>query len=123
MMMASRILLVGAVGLLSGCATIPVAPSMMALPGSGKSLDQFHTEDTFCRQWAAQRDQETAQGTPAGQLDGSAVRQQWYDMAYLQCMYAKGNLIPGVLSGTPPPLPTAPPPPTAGASPPPAQAP
>jgi hypothetical protein len=101
----------------------------MALPGAGKPLEQFHAEDIVCRQWADQRTQETAQSAPPGQLSQSGVRQQWYDMAYLQCMYAKGNQIPGVLTGTPPPPPppAAPAPsspsPPAGAEPPPVQAP
>ncbi len=101
------------VGLLSGCATVPVGPSVMALPGSGKSLEQFHADDAACRQWATQQDQATA--AAAAQSYGSGMRQRWYDMAYLQCMYAKGNQIPGVVVGSPPP-PGAPGPP---ASPPP----
>lgn len=126
-MTASRVFLVASISLLSACATMPVAPSVMALPGAGKPLAQFHAEDTDCRQWAAQRAQETAQGAPPGQLSQSGVWQQWYDMAYLQCMYAKGNRIPGVLTGTPPPPPNVPAPPSpsppAGAEPPPAPAP
>ena len=126
-MTASRVFLAASISLLSACATMPVAPSVMALPGAGKSLAQFHAEDIDCRQWAAQRAQETAQGAPPGQLSQSGVWQQWYDMAYLQCMYAKGNRIPGVLTGTPPPPPNVPAPPSpsppAGAEPPPAPAP
>ena len=111
---AWRFLLLAALTVLGGCASIPVAPNVMALPGSEKTLDQFNADDVFCRQWAAKSAQETAQGASAGQYYGSDVRQQWYDMAYLQCMYAKGNRIPGVLSGSPPP---PPPPPTAPAPP------
>ncbi len=125
-MTASRVRLLVTVSLLSGCATIPAAPSVMALPGPGKTLEQFHAEDTLCRQWAAQRAQETAKGASAGQRYGWAV-QQWYDMAYQQCMYAKGNRIPAAMSGPlppPPPAPAPPGPPPAGAQPtPPAQAP
>jgi uncharacterized protein YcfJ len=40
---------------------------------------------------------------------GSAVQRR-YDIAYEQCMYAKGNIIPGVVS-TPPHASPAPPPP------------
>ena len=120
MVTASRVLLLVGVSLLSGCTTIPTAPSVMALPGPAKNLDQFHADDTFCRQWAAQQDEATAKGAPAGQSYGSALRQQWYDMAYLQCMYAKGNQIPGVTSASPPPpppgapAPLGPPPPAPG---------
>ena len=122
MMTASRVVLLVSISLLSGCATMPAAPSVLALPGSGTSLEQFAAEDTACRQWAAQRAQETAQGVPAGQYYDASLPQSWYDMAYLQCMYAKGNRIPGVQTGSPPP-PAAPAPPSpappAGAGPPP----
>jgi hypothetical protein len=124
---ASRVLLLVLVSILSGCTTLPTSPSVMALPGFEKPLEQFHAEDIFCRQWATQRAQETAQSASAGQLYNSGARQQWYDMAYLQCMYAKGNRIPGIPSGLPPPPATTPPPPSpsppAGVTPPPAQTP
>jgi hypothetical protein len=103
--------------LLSGCATVPVAPSVMALPGPGKSLEQFHADDTACRQWASQQEQATA--AAASQSYGSGMRQRWYDIAYMQCMYAKGNQIPGYTTSAPPP-PSAPAPP---GPPPPVQAP
>lgn len=38
--------------LLSACATIPSGPSIMALPGSGKSFDQFRDDDIYCKQYA-----------------------------------------------------------------------
>jgi hypothetical protein len=124
---AARVLLLVLGSLLSGCTTMPTTPSVMALPGFEKSLEQFRAEDTFCRQWAAQRAQETAQSVSGDQFYGSGARQQWYDMAYLQCMYAKGNRIPGIPTGPPPPPPTTPPPPSssppAGVAPPPAQTP
>jgi hypothetical protein len=41
-----------AVLLLAGCVTVPEGPSMMALPGSGKSFDQFRADDLECRQYA-----------------------------------------------------------------------
>ena len=37
---------------LAGCASIPTGPSMMALPGSGRSFDQFRYDDYACRQFA-----------------------------------------------------------------------
>jgi len=112
---ASRVLLLVTVSLLGACTTVPVAPSVMALPGPGKSLEQFHADDTGCRQWAAQQDQATT--ATAAQTYGTGLRQRWYDIAYLQCMYAKGNQIPGVAPGAPPPpsgapVTPGPPPPT-----------
>jgi outer membrane lipoprotein SlyB len=38
--------------LLGACTTIPVGPSVMALPGSNKSFDQFRADDADCRQYA-----------------------------------------------------------------------
>jgi len=55
----------------------------------------------------------------------AATSQSRYDMAYVQCMYAKGNQVPGVAtapvarSTPPPPPPGLPPPPPPGVVPPP----
>jgi hypothetical protein len=40
------------VSLLAACASIPSGPSMMALPGSGKTFDQFREDDYYCKQYA-----------------------------------------------------------------------
>ena len=131
-----------AVGL-SGCATIPTGPTVMVLPGRGRTLEQFQGDDLFCRQWAVQQIGTTpaaaseqtmpasapggtlvgagpgpatgvtagnpatgaAVGAESGLVGGTAVgldasraevgSVQWrYDIAYEQCMYAKGNQIP-----------------------------
>ena len=44
----------GAVLLLTACVTVPEGPSVMVLPGSGKSFDQFQLDDYSCRQYAKQ---------------------------------------------------------------------
>lgn len=147
---------------LAGCVAMPVGPTVMALPGSGKSFNQFQVDDAVCRQWAGQRigvppqvvaNQNTATGAVAGTAIGAGLgaalgavsgnagagaavgavggllvgssagassgqaygwdAQRRYDIAYQQCMYAKGNQIPGVESRyrrsyrsvTPPPPP------------------
>jgi len=36
----------------SGCATIPNGPSVMVLPGTGKTFDEFQLDDASCRQYA-----------------------------------------------------------------------
>jgi hypothetical protein len=159
---------------LGACATIPTGPSVMVLPGGGKSFEQFQTDDVVCRQWAYQQTGTTpgqaasesgiasavvgtvlgaaagaaigaAAGNPAmgaaagagtGLLFGSAAgvsgaqysgyqAQQRYDIAFQQCMYAKGNQIPGVARGAyrsgapavPPPPPPPPPPPASSSMP------
>lgn len=159
--------------LLGACATVPVGPSVMVLPGTGKPFEQFQADDASCRQWAFQQigmapsDAAatsavggatlgtvlgaglgaaigaaagnpgigaavgagsgllfgTAAGANAGQYSGFAVQQR-YDIAYQQCMYAKGNQIPGAAQSprrvqAPPPPPPPPPPPVNPAPPPP----
>ncbi|PXW22563.1 YMGG-like glycine zipper-containing protein [Paraburkholderia caballeronis] len=46
---------VAAAALLSACAVVPAGPSVMALPGTGKSFDQFRADDYSCRQFALQQ--------------------------------------------------------------------
>ncbi len=157
---------------LGACATVPTGPSVMVLPGGGKSFEQFQADDAVCRQWAYQQTGTTpgeaasgsgvasavvgtalgaaagaaigaaagspgigaAAGAGGGLLLGSAAGvsgaqysgyhvQRRYDIAYQQCMYAKGNQIPGEArtyrGGVPPP---PPPPPPASGSPPPGSA-
>ncbi len=156
--------LVAAIGL-SGCATIPIGPSVMVLPGHGKPFEQFQADDAVCRQWAGQQAGTTpgsastesvvssaaigtllgaglgaaigaASGNPGigaaigagsgalgGTLYGVGASQaaagtvQWrYDIAYEQCMYAKGNQIPATVRA-PQPRYSAPPPPPPPSSP------
>src|SRR2546427_6359400 len=129
---------------LGACATVPLGPSVMVLPGTGKSFDQFQADDAVCRQWASQQTGTTPQRAPGsstaksgalgtllgaglgaaigaatghpgagaragaagGLLAGTGVgasrgeaasyqAQRRYDNAFEQCMYAKGNHIPG----------------------------
>jgi hypothetical protein len=131
--------------ILSGCATIPEGPSVLVLPGPGKSFEQFQAEDAMCRQWATQQtgvtpqqaaNQETMKGAAIGTLLGAGLgaaigaaagdpglgaaigagggllggtllgadngeasaeaAQNQFDIAYQQCMYAKGHRIQGV---------------------------
>jgi hypothetical protein len=83
--------------LLTACAPVPAGPGVMVLPGSGISFEQFQADDATCRQFAGQR--------------AGGAGQQWeYDIAYQQCMYAKGHQIPGARPGSrggaaPPPPP------------------
>ncbi len=88
---------------LAGCATAPTSPSVMVLPAPGKPLDEFRAEDLVCRQWAQQQ--------------GDTQRR--FDVAYQQCMYAKGNQIPGRPSGRSAPPPASSSGPSAAPGPPP----
>ena len=103
---AMAVVLLGAVAVAVGCASKPAAPSVMVLPGTGKPIDQFWSDENACRQEAAAKQ-------PAWQGE--------YDMTFMQCMYGKGHRIPvrgGYTSGSaggppsvPPPPPGTPPPP------------
>jgi hypothetical protein len=42
-----------AAAVLAGCAVVPAGPSIMALPGTGKTFDQFRQDDFSCRQFAS----------------------------------------------------------------------
>jgi hypothetical protein len=155
-----------AVLMLAACTTLPTGPSVMVMPGTGKSFDQFRADDADCRQFAlSQVGGATANdaaidsgvksalvgtlvgaaagaaigghegagvGAGVGLLAGSAAGagasqasayglQQRYDNAYVQCMYAKGDRVPG--SGQPTPrharITNSPPPPPSGYPPPP----
>lgn len=41
--------------LLAGCASLPDGPSVMALPGTGKSFEHFQIDDAECRRYAQQQ--------------------------------------------------------------------
>lgn len=84
MMMVTRgvVAPVAAVLLLSACATIPTGPTVMVLPGNGKSFEQFQGDDVICRQWALQQTRTTTgsastdsavSGAAIGTLVGAAA--------------------------------------------------
>jgi hypothetical protein len=133
-----------------GCATVPQGPSVMVLPGPGKSFEQFQMEDAYCKQWASQQTGLTSQqavnkdtltgagvgtligaglgaaigatagdpgmgaaigagsgllggtllGASEGQASGAEVQNR-YNIAYQQCMYAKGNQVHGMVQSNP----------------------
>jgi len=45
-------LLVLSLLMVAGCTTMPTGPSVMVLPGSGMSFDQFRADDWTCRNYA-----------------------------------------------------------------------
>ena len=77
------------ISLLTACASTPSGPSLMALPGSDKSFDQFRNDDYQCRQLA--HEQVTKAGTSDNLNKGN---QQRYDSSYVQCMYARDHRVP-----------------------------
>jgi hypothetical protein len=104
----------------AACASMPSGPSVLVLPGSGKSMEQFQGDDVRCRQAAVQQMQATEGGDVPAQLR--------FDMGYMQCMYAAGHQVPvagrgpgsgGALPAGAPPVPAGTPPPPPGTPPPP----
>ena len=93
-------------GSLSACTVVPTGPSVLVLPAVGKSMDVFQAEEGECRSYGRQQ-----LGGASEQAASTRQLQVQYDRAYVQCMYAKGNVVPGVVvapgpSGAPPPLET-----------------
>jgi hypothetical protein len=104
------VLLLG-VGILSACTVIPTGPSVMVLPAVGKPMDVFQAEEVGCRSYARQQ-VGVAPEQQAGTASAMTLQTQ-YDIAYIQCMYSKGNAVPGVMvtpgpSSAPPPPPSTP---------------
>lgn len=64
-----RLLAIGSLAVLAGCATVPTGPTYSAMPGSRKSIDQFQFDDASCRQYAVQ----TAGATPGEAATDAAV--------------------------------------------------
>jgi hypothetical protein len=77
----------GTLLVLAGCASAPSAPSVMALPGTGRNFDDFRYDDASCRRYAfeqnggvsaEQRSRESAVtsaavGTAVGAAAGAAL--------------------------------------------------
>lgn len=86
-MLKPRYALLGSLLLLAGCASVPTGPDVMALPGSGRSFDEFRADDLLCRDFAftqiggkareqAANDKiisNAAVGTAVGALAGAAI--------------------------------------------------
>ena len=96
--------LLGILWLLTACAALPTGPQVLVVPRAGTSLEVFQQDDRECQDYAGRQLPTGAQARAV-----SAAMLQWrYDLAYVQCMYAKGHQVPGgALS--PPSQPTVPP--------------
>jgi hypothetical protein len=69
-----NVLGLGFLALVAGCAQMPTGPSVMVLPGSRMSFEQFRQDDYDCRQYAsAQIGGTTANQAAANSQIGSAI--------------------------------------------------
>jgi hypothetical protein len=71
----SRFALIASLSMLGACTVVPTGPSVMALPGTGKSFDQFRADDGSCRQFAFQQvgGVSTNQAATASAIGSAAV--------------------------------------------------
>lgn len=73
-----RLPLIGLI-LVAGCVSLPAGPSVMSLPGSRKTFDEFRVDDAECRQFASVQvggttsQQAAAQSGVASAVIGTAV--------------------------------------------------
>lgn len=65
----TRCIAAGGLALIAACAVTPDGPSVMALPGTGKSFEQFQIDDAACRDYA----QAQVGGTTANQAATDAA--------------------------------------------------
>lgn len=126
---------------LTGCASVPVGPSVAVMPAPGKPFEVFQADNALCKDYARQQlgiepdavaQEQVASGAVAGALIGATAGavlggghsdavaagagvgvlagtaagageagysrmslQRRYDISFQQCMYAKGNQVPG----------------------------
>jgi hypothetical protein len=102
------------VAALTACASIPSGPSVMSLPGTGKSFDQFRIDDALCRQFAYEQvggmsGQQAGQnaavtsavvGTVLGAAAGAAIGSASGDMGAGAAIGAGSGLILGSAAGS-----------------------
>jgi len=99
---------------LAACATVPTGPSVMSLPGTGKSFEQFRIDDAQCRQFAYEHvggvtGQQAAQqsavssaivGTALGAAAGAAIGSATGDMGAGAAIGAGSGLLLGSAQGS-----------------------
>ena len=98
----------------SACASIPAGPSVMSLPGTGKSFEQFRMDDAVCRQFAYEQvggttGQQASEksavtsaviGTVIGAAAGAAIGSASGDMGAGAAIGAGSGLLFGSAAGT-----------------------
>jgi hypothetical protein len=98
--------------MLGACATAPTGPTVMVLPGTGTSFEQFNADDGVCRDWAAGRTgtmpgqaatssgvASAAVGTAVGAAAGAAIGAAAGNPALGAAAGAGGGLLVGSAGG------------------------
>ncbi len=85
--------------LLAGCVALPVAPTVMVLPGSTKGLGQFRADDDYCRAYAQARIGGAAQAASGSAAASAAAGTALGAAAGAIIGSASGNAGPGAAVG------------------------
>lgn len=83
-------------------------PSVRGFPGPGKTLEQFQADDAACQRWASAH-AGTLPAAPGASPTALGSMQVRYDLAYQQCLHAKGNHFRGAAGPGQPEYPPPPP--------------
>ena len=77
--------------LAAACATteLPAGPNLLALPGTGKTFDEFRADEQACRNIS-----HSDVAAKAKEVSDFDALQRLYDAVFTQCMYAKGHKVP-----------------------------
>jgi len=93
----TAVALTGAV-LLGACVELPTAPTVAVMPSPYKPFEVFQSDDQVCRGFAYQqiggKPSSGTASTSNSNLSYYGLQYQ-YNLSYQQCMYSKGNQIPG----------------------------
>ena len=100
MKLKSAACMLSVVIMFAGCATIPPGPSVLVMPGNGKSWEAFQADDAVCRQWAQNQTEWNANKTVNENLAGGAIAGGALGAASGALIgAASGNLGPGAAIG------------------------
>lgn len=106
------LLALGAALALGGCAVAPTAPTVMVLPGTQKTADQFHADGAMCQQQAqamfapatqAANDQAVASaaiGTVVGAAAGALLGGGYYSNSSIAAGAATGLMFGSAVGGS-----------------------
>ena len=112
--MMKKALALIALAFLAACATTPTGPSVMVLPGSGKTFDQFRFDDNECRQFALEHSggkeanqaaedagvKSAVAGAAIGALAGAAITRSGHGAAAGAGIGGAGGAIAGTGTGS-----------------------
>ncbi len=72
----TKVIAASMIGLLSGCVTAPTGPDVMALPGAGKSHEQFRNDEAACQRASQDRIGPYSPQAAANNAVGTVPRQE-----------------------------------------------